>query len=91
MTTDRRVFSALDRFRIELPSWGFADTGTRFGVFHQPAAARTLEEKLADAGFVHSVTGVCPTVALHNEVQVVLNGRVEDQWQVTARARTLTI
>ena len=59
------IFSALDRFRIELPSWGFADTGTRFGVFHQPAAARTLDEKLADAGFVHSVTGVCPTVALH--------------------------
>ena len=46
----RRSFAALDRFRIELPSWGFADTGTRFGVFHQPAAARTLEEKLADAG-----------------------------------------
>lgn len=34
---------------------------------------------------------ICPTVALHNEVQVVRNGRVEDQWQVTARARTLTI
>ena len=59
------IVSALDRFRIELPSWGFADTGTRFGVFRQPAAARTLEEKIADAGFVHGVTGVCPTVALH--------------------------
>lgn len=65
MNTERHVFSALDRFRIELPSWGFADTGTRFGVFRQPAAARTLDEKLADAGFVHRLTGVCPTVALH--------------------------
>ncbi len=59
------VFDALDRFRIELPSWGFADTGTRFGVFHQPAAAVTIDEKLADAGLVHQLTGACPTVALH--------------------------
>jgi len=56
---------ALDRFRIELPSWGFANTGTRFGKFLQPAAALTTEEKLADAGEVHKLTGVCPTVALH--------------------------
>lgn len=61
----RRVHSALDHFQIELPSWGFANTGTRFGKFLQAAAATTLEEKLSDAGFVHSVTGVCPTVALH--------------------------
>lgn len=61
----RRVHSALDHFQIELPSWGFANTGTRFGKFQQAAAATTLEEKLSDAGFVHSVTGVCPTVALH--------------------------
>jgi len=59
------IFRALDRFTIELPSWGFADTGTRFGKFLQPAAAVTLEEKLADAGQVHAFTGVCPTVALH--------------------------
>src|SRR5439155_11914930 len=50
--------------QIELPSWGFADTGTRFGKFHQPAA-RTTEEKFADAGQVHKFTGACPTVALH--------------------------
>jgi L-rhamnose isomerase/sugar isomerase len=64
-TLTPRVFEALDRFRIELPSWGFADTGTRFGVFRQPAAAVTVEEKLADAGLVHTLTGACPTVALH--------------------------
>ena len=51
--------------RIELPSWGFANTGTRFGKFLQPAAAVTIEEKLSDAGEVHKLTGSCPTVALH--------------------------
>jgi L-rhamnose isomerase/sugar isomerase len=60
-----RIFHALDRFRIELPSWGFADTGTRFGKFHQPAAASTIEEKFSDAAEVNRVTGVCPTLALH--------------------------
>jgi L-rhamnose isomerase/sugar isomerase len=59
------VYSALNAFRIELPSWGFADTGTRFGKFLQNSAASTLAEKFADAGQVHSLTGVCPTVALH--------------------------
>ena len=59
------VFTALEGFRIELPSWGFANTGTRFGKFTQPAAAATLAEKLSDAGQVHSLTGICPTVALH--------------------------
>jgi L-rhamnose isomerase / sugar isomerase len=59
------IWESLDRFRIELPSWGFADTGTRFGKYLQPAAAVTIEEKIADAAFVHSLTGVCPTVALH--------------------------
>jgi len=59
------VFRALDSFRIELPSWGFANTGTRFGKFIQPEAATTMEEKLADAGQVHQFTGCCPTVAVH--------------------------
>src|SRR6266568_2962149 len=57
--------AALNSFHIELPSWGFANTGTRFGKFLQPAAATTTEEKLNDAGQVHRWTGVCPTVALH--------------------------
>jgi len=59
------VFKALESFRIEIPSWGFANTGTRFGKFLQAAAAGTIEEKFSDAGQVHSLTGVCPTVALH--------------------------
>ncbi len=59
------VFRALDRFAIELPSWGFANTGTRFGKFIQEGAATSTEEKLADAGQVHAFTGCCPTVAMH--------------------------
>ena len=59
------VAAALNRFQIEIPSWGFANTGTRFGKFLQAGAASTLEEKFSDAGEVHRWTGVCPTVALH--------------------------
>ena len=59
------IYKALDTFRIELPSWGFANTGTRFGKFLQPAAASTIDEKFSDAGQVHRWTGVCPTLALH--------------------------
>src|SRR5437016_9587061 len=60
-----KLFKLLDDFKIETPSWGYADTGTRFGKFLQPAAAGTIEEKLADAGIVHKYTGCCPTVAVH--------------------------
>jgi L-rhamnose isomerase/sugar isomerase len=60
-----RVLAVLDRFRIQLPSWGFANTGTRFGTFLQPAAATTAEEKFSDAAQVHALTGICPALALH--------------------------
>jgi len=59
------AFRALDSFKIEIPSWGFANTGTRFGKFLQAGAASTLEEKFCDAGQVHKLTGVTPTLALH--------------------------
>lgn len=59
------LFALLDDFKIETPSWGYADTGTRFGKFLQPAAASTIEQKLQDAGTVHQYTGCCPTVAVH--------------------------
>jgi len=55
----------LDTFQIETASWGFADTGTRFGKFFQPASAIDMGDKLADAGHVHALTGCCPTVAVH--------------------------
>jgi L-rhamnose isomerase/sugar isomerase len=59
------AFKALDSFHIEIPSWGFANTGTRFGKFIQAAAASTIEEKFADAAEVHKLTGITPTMALH--------------------------
>ncbi|HEX4168114.1 MAG TPA: TIM barrel protein [Bryobacteraceae bacterium] len=67
MNSDLRdkVFRALDAFSIEIPSWGFANTGTRFGKFIQPGAATTIEEKFSDAGQVHTLTGICPSIALH--------------------------
>lgn len=58
-------FPLLDAFKIEVPSWGFADTGTRFGKFPQAAAAATIEEKIEDAARVHALTGACPTMAVH--------------------------
>src|SRR5271155_1946981 len=60
-----RVANALDHFSIEIPSWGFANTGTRFGKFLQPAAASTIEEKFADAAEVNRLTGATPSLALH--------------------------
>lgn len=80
-----RAMRALDSFTIELPSWGFANTGTRFGKFIQPGAATTTEEKIADAGAVHRFTGCCPSVAMH--VLWDFPGGVQDVPQVNAAAR----
>jgi L-rhamnose isomerase / sugar isomerase len=51
--------------RIETPSWGYGDTGTRFAVFPQRGVPRDPFEKMADAAQVHGLTGVCPSVAIH--------------------------
>lgn len=55
----------LDSLRIEIPSWGFANTGTRFGKYFQAGAASTLEEKFADASEVNALTGATPQIAIH--------------------------
>jgi L-rhamnose isomerase / sugar isomerase len=57
--------SALKAQRIELPSWAFGNTGTRFKVFAQPGVPRTPQEKIDDAAQVHAFTGVAPSVAVH--------------------------
>jgi len=59
------VRAALRGQRIETPSWGYGNAGTRFKVFKAAGAARTVEERIADAGVVHRLTGVCPSVAIH--------------------------
>ena len=57
--------SRLRAQRIETPSWGYGNSGTRFAVFRQPGAARDVHERLADAAQVQALTGLCPSVALH--------------------------
>ena len=50
---------------IELPSWAFGSSGTRFKVFAQPGVPRDPSEQVADAAQVHAHTGLAPSVALH--------------------------
>lgn len=57
--------AVLDALAIELPSWAFGNSGTRFKVFGTPGTPRTIEEKIADAATVHRLTGLAPVVALH--------------------------
>ncbi len=83
------VWKALDKFNIELPSWGFANTGTRFGKFMQSSAATTIEEKFSDAAQVHVVTGACPTLALH--VQWDLPQGLKDVPEVEKLAKRFAI
>jgi len=83
------VWKALDKLNIELTSWGFANTGTRFGKFIQAAAATTIEEKFSDAAQVHAVTGACPTLALH--VQWDLPNGLKDVPQVEKLAKQFSI
>jgi L-rhamnose isomerase/sugar isomerase len=61
----QRILDALRQQRIETPSWGYANSGTRFKVFAQEGVPRTPQEKIDDAATVHRFTGVAPTVALH--------------------------
>ena len=65
MTDVQAVKAALREQRIETPSWGYANSGTRFKVFPQEGVPRTPQEKIDDAATVHRFTGVAPTVALH--------------------------
>ena len=60
-----RVVERLRSQRVETPSWGYGNSGTRFKVFPQPGVPRDPFEKFADAAEVHRLTGVCPSVAIH--------------------------
>jgi L-rhamnose isomerase/sugar isomerase len=60
-----KIKARLKNQKIETPSWGYSNAGTRFGTFKQAGSAVTIEEKLADAAQVHKYTGVAPTVAVH--------------------------
>jgi L-rhamnose isomerase / sugar isomerase len=84
-TTDD-VLRALAQQTIELPSWAFGNSGTRFKVFGQPGVARDPYEKLADAAQVHKYTGVAPRVSLH-----IPWDRVDDYAKLAAAAADLGV
>ncbi len=65
MTTFSDISAELEEQAIELPSWAFGNSGTRFKVFSTPGTPRTPEEKIADAAKVNELTALAPTVALH--------------------------
>ena len=64
-TIDQAGWAVLAAQEIELPSWAFGSSGTRFKVFASPGTPRSVHEKLADAAQVHRFTGLAPSVALH--------------------------
>jgi L-rhamnose isomerase/sugar isomerase len=65
VTTFDSIAPQLEKQAIELPSWAFGNSGTRFKVFSTPGTPRTPQEKIADAAKVNELTALAPTVALH--------------------------
>ena len=65
MVTFTDIAADLERQAIELPSWAFGNSGTRFKVFGTPGTPRTPEEKIADAAQVNKYSGLAPKVAIH--------------------------
>jgi len=59
------IADRLAGLEIEVPSWAYGNSGTRFKVFAQPGTPRTVQEKIADAAQVHKASGLAPAVALH--------------------------
>jgi L-rhamnose isomerase/sugar isomerase len=79
-----RVEQRLRSQRVETPSWGYGNSGTRFKVFPQPGVPRDPFEKVADAAEVHRLTGICPSVAIH-----IPWDRVEDYGELKGYAEDL--
>ncbi len=65
MTTFADITGRLGALAIEVPSWAYGNSGTRFRVFGSAGTPRTVHEKIADAATVHRFTGLAPSVALH--------------------------
>ncbi|WP_033352730.1 L-rhamnose isomerase [Nocardiopsis xinjiangensis] len=81
-----RARTVLRRQGIELPSWAFGNSGTRFKVFGQPGVPRDPWEKITDAAEVHRLTGAAPAVALH-----IPWDRVDDYSALADHARELGV
>src|SRR3954469_9436016 len=76
----------LEDFTIEVPSWAYGNSGTRFKVFHTAGVPRNPFEKIADAAQVHAVTGLAPRVSLH-----IPWDRVDDFASLAAHAKELGV
>lgn len=81
LSTENR--SALERLALEVPSWAYGNSGTRFKVFGAEGVPRTPFEKIADAAQVHRHTGLAPIVALH-----IPWDRVEDYGELASHAES---
>lgn len=77
------LVEALKNLEIETPSWGYANSGTRFKTFAFPGAALTLDDKIEDAALVHKLTGTAPSVALH-----IPWDKVDDWSQLSVAAKS---
>ena len=59
------ALSLLKTETIELPSWAFGNSGTRFRVFTTAGVPRDPYEKIDDVAQVNAFTGITPRVSLH--------------------------
>ncbi len=50
---------------IELPSWAVGNSGTRYGTFRDPGAARTIWDKIDDCAEIQRHVGISPVMASH--------------------------
>ena len=81
-----KALAGLDDFTIEVPSWAYGNSGTRFKVFHTRGVPRNPFEKIADAAQVNAVTGLAPRVSLH-----IPWDRVDDFGALTTHAKELGV
>jgi len=86
MSSFHDIAGPLEALAIEVPSWAYGNSGTRFKVFGSPGTPRSVEEKIADAAQVHRFTGLAPSVALH-----IPWDRVEDFEKLRAFAEDLGV
>lgn len=80
------ALAPLDDFGIEVPSWAYGNSGTRFKVFSTRGVPRDPFEKLADAAQVHAMTGAAPRVSIH-----IPWDRVDDWASLSAHAKELGV
>ncbi len=58
------INTQLQLLNVEVPSWAYGNSGTRFKVFAQAGVPRDPFEKVADAAMVHRMTGSAGSVAM---------------------------